>query len=159
MKNKTNSILKITLNLNKNDQYDFDRQAIGELLGVTPTASNAPEISKGKIRYDNDENITTDYNITVINCEKPPYRFIKHAFWSYETNCTNDFETCMAEIKSIVGNKTKVLNEICSKNNLSVQLEITIYECTKSNSYYLLEKDDVDFVASIGATIGFNLCL
>lgn len=158
MKNKTNSMVKITLSLNKNDQYDFDRQYIGELLGVTPTDSKAPEISKGKIYCGNSENISSDYNITVIKCENPPYRFIKHAFWSYETDYNHDFETCMEKIKNIVGDKAKTLNEICIKNNLSAQLEVKIYKRTKSNSYYSLKKEDVDFVASIGATIGFNLC-
>jgi hypothetical protein len=64
----------------------------------------------------------------------------------------------MEKIKNIVGDKAKTLNEICIKNNLSAQLEVKIYKRTKSNSYYSLKKEDVDFVSSIGATIGFDLC-
>ena len=108
---KKTPIIKVEFCLIKKNEFDFDRESVSRMLGIIPTSSCPPKISKGKVCVDNSEETEKHLKgMTIIKSTQKPYKMIIHANWCVEfsVECYS-LETALDKLKKYCTKKKTCL--------------------------------------------------
>lgn len=150
MKKRKKKSVKYEIILTKNDTRDFDRDKVSSVLNLQPIDSEPPRLSKGKVYF---EDFGTESGFTVIHQEKPPHRFMIHATWCYGKDGFNTFDETLRDLVEIISDKKDEFVELCSTENLTANLQITISSKTKDIPYLTLSQKYVSLFSSLGLSV------
>lgn len=156
--------IRLVFMLTKNDDADFDRNAVTQCLGISPSKTSAPTLSKGKLQYvgsDIHEAEKALFGFTILPAEAPPYRMLKHACWSIEFPKSECFslEEPLQQAEQILCEKATAVRHLCEEYNLSSDLIIRIFAESNNMPELVLPENSVSFWAAMGATISFDFYL
>ena len=158
---KKTPIIKVEFCLIKKNEFDFDRESVSRMLGIIPTSSCPPKISKGKVCVDNSEETEKHLKgMTIIKSTQKPYKMIIHANWCVEfsVECYS-LETALDKLKKILHKKENLLVNLCREQDLFVDLIFRIYTSPDNIPELSLSEEDISYVNSMGASISFDLQL
>lgn len=162
---KMNSMpqIRLVFVLTKKDCNDFNRESVTRRLGILPSKTSAPTISKGRLSCDVDiYEIEEDLSgISILPAEAPPYRMMKHAFWSIETpkiECWG-LDKPLKRIEQILVGKEAELLLVCKDYNLSADLIVRVFAESNNMPELAISNDSLTFWTSLGASIGFDFYL
>ena len=79
--------------------------------------------------------------------------------WEFRTDKMEyrDISTQLNEIQTIFGQKTKIIRELIEKYSLSINVIIMIEAEINEYPELILTKENIDFLSSIHAEVGFDL--
>ena len=149
--------------LTKIDSSDFNRDDVTYRIGVQPTATSAPSLSKGKLCNPFDiQRITEELQgITILCAENPPYPMLKHAYWSIETpkiECWN-LKDSLQQLACVLHGKELEISEICNTYRLYADLIIQVFASSDNMPQLFISNEELKFWTSTGAKIGFDFYL
>lgn len=155
--------IRLIFLLTKNDCADFDRDAVTHCLGIMPSMSTAPTVSKGRLNSvaeirELEQELA---GFTILPAQSPPYKMIKHACWSIDLpkiECWNLEEPLQKMEQLFSGKENKVLS-VCKEYNLSADLLIRIFAESNCMPELTIPGGSVSFWASMGVSIGFDFYL
>ena len=156
-------IIRLVFMLTKNDCLDFDRESVSCRLCITPTQTNAPAISPGRLNCDgNIHDMEKDLpGFTIIPAESPPYKMLRHAYWSVELpkmKCWG-LDAPLRQMEKIFAGKESEAFCICKEYNLSADLIVRVFAESNNMPELTIPHSSVSFWASTGATIQFDFYL
>ena len=146
---------KIDFSLTKNDMNDFNREKVSELLGITPSRSEGPRLSKGNLRCDSLANATDAIRgITILPSETEMHRYVMHACWEVVISHieAQNFEDALALLKDILGGTVSTVLDLCKDFNLFAEIVLHVY--TKKNNLpdTFLSSETIAFLSSLNAS-------
>ncbi len=145
--------------LTKMDYTDFDRNAVTQQLGLTPSETCAPRLSKGKINTDTPSSALE--GITILPADTPPYQMLLHANWclGMPKEASYTIDAPLQKLEQCLSEKRSAIMAVCKKYNLGVQLIIQVHALSNNLPELSLSKEHLAFWSSIGASIDFCLYL
>lgn len=157
------SQIRLVFILTKNDGGDFDRDAVTQHLCIAPTNTAAPALSKGTLTCSADiGEIEKDLpGISIIPAASPPFRMLKHAFWSIESpkiECL-DLGEPLRWLEQLLSGKEADILYICEKYNLSADLIVRVFAEANNMPELIISSSSVSFWAAIGVSIDFDFYL
>lgn len=160
---ETVPLLRPIFLLTKKDIEDFDRDAVTQLLRLTPTDTRGPELSKGKIMCGpNIQEISSEMiGETIIPAPAPPYQSILHAYWTIELSKIPSWglEEPLQQLEQMLRGKEAEICRVCEDYNLTADLIVRVFAESFNMPDLTIPNESVSFWASIGATIGFDFYL
>lgn len=155
--------IRLIFLLTKNDCADFDRDAVTHCLGIMPSTSTAPTVSKGKLNsFSEIHELEHELSgFTILPAQSPPYKMIKHACWSIELpklECW-DLEEPLQRMEQILSGKENKVLSVCKEYNLSADLLVRIFAESNCMPDLTIPSSSVSFWASMGVSIGFDFYL
>lgn len=154
----------MTFVLTKNDCNDFDRDVVSTLLNVNSSKSSAPTISKGRITntVSNCKDVQKEISgITILTDNGPPFKFIKHASWSFSVsqNKCLSLTDVLSQMEATFSAKESIVRKICIDWNLKADLIIQITAPSDNLPVLDIPNASISFWASMGANIVFECYL
>lgn len=155
--------IRVLFILTKKDSIDFDRDAVTQRLGILPSKTHAPTMTKGMLTCDLAvEEIEKDLSgFTIISAEKPPYKMLKHADWEVESPKVEswDLEEPLQRMEEIFEGKAGEVSAICKDYNLYADLIIRVFADSNNMPELVFSNPQISFWASMGASISFDFYL
>ncbi len=150
--------IKTVFLLTKADSADFDRDTVSKRLGLAPTKTSAPRLSKGRMHLPSNETPETMQplsGMTVLPSADPPYQIMLHAFWELELPKTEswDIEGPLRRMEDILCGKELEILRLYGESNLEPHAILKIYADSGTLPVPELSGSSVAFWASIGAAI------
>lgn len=153
---------KIEFCLIKNDGVDFDRDEVSNRLGISPTETAPPTLSRGRLYCDDLATAKEELRgLTILSSDAPPYEFLKNAFWCVELNTGEGRSICepLKELESLIAGSVDEIPKVCSDFGLFAEVILRIYCESNELPEMELPADVLSFFANIGASISFDLQL
>ena len=153
---------KIIFDLIKSDIQDFDRAEVTKRLNIKPTENDEPKLSKGKVNCDNIKEANKEFvGFTILDGDAPPYKMIKHAFWTLELPKVYSLsvQEPINNLINLLSGKEKELVEICKEFALFARVIICINSNPDALPVLELPAYIISFFALINADVDFNLQL
>ncbi len=116
--------------LTKMDADNMDWNNVTEQLDVRPTSAKGAALSKGRVMFYDSARDEQLPGITVLPAKDSPYHpFIRHAFWSLEMDCMEDWhiESVLRELELLLQGKGNAIRNLCSQYNLEAKLELQVF--------------------------------
>ena len=160
-----NSIPQIRLIfvLTKKDSSDFDRDSVTRHLCINPSKTSAPIVSKGRLNCDvKIPEIEKEFSgLTILSSDSPPYKMIKHSYWSIELPKIEswDLRTPLQQLEKILIGKEHEILKVCRDYDLNADLIVRIFAKSQNMPELTISNDSLSFWTSIGASIGFDFYL
>ncbi len=155
--------IRLIFLLTKNDCADFDRDAVTHFLGIMPSISTAPTVSKGRLNsvaeiHELEQELS---GFTILPAQSPPYKMIKHACWSVDLDKMEcwDLEEPLQKMEQLFSGKENKVLSVCKEYNLSADLLVRIFAETNCMPELTIPSGSVSFWASMGVSIGFDFYL
>lgn len=155
--------IRLIFTLTKNDSNDFDRDDVTRRLGITPSKTSEPIVSKGKIFCESDiHEVECELpGITILPTEKLPYQMLLHAHWSVELpkiKCWELSEPLEQLEKLFMGKELDVLN-VCKEYNLSADMIVRVFAESNNMPELRVDYSSLSFWASMGVSLNFDFYL
>ena len=155
--------IRLCFILTKNDSSDFDRWDVTRRLKITPSETSAPLLSKGKVFCDIDDSNDTDdlTGLTILKSSSPPYKMIKHAFWSVKfpkTECW-ELEYLLKNMEQLFCGKESDIRSVCEDYDLSADLIVRVFSESNAMPDLTISANSLAFWATMSASIGFDFYL
>lgn len=155
--------IRLIFLLTKNDIVDFDRDAVTLRLGIMPSKTSAPTLSKGKIMCNPDIHAVEKSltGITIIQASSPPYQMLKHACWGIDLPKIESWslDEPLQQLEHILHGKEPEVLHVCKEYNLSAELIVRVFAESNNMPELTIPSSSVSFWASMGASIGFDFYL
>lgn len=153
--------IRVIFSLIKNDDLDFDREAVTEQLKITPTESRGPKLSKGRMVCPKTEDDLTLAGITVLKVSPPPYCYILHACWNIELPKISSWnvEDPLQRLEKILEDRQLLVRNVCKQYDLYADLVIRVFADSNNMPEVTLSSKSLLFWASMGVNIDFDFYL
>lgn len=148
----------------KNDAIDFDREAVSQYLGMEPSETNAPTLSKDMLTTNGEDIHDVEkrfQGITLIPQDLSTYRMLKHADWRLELPKIESWslDEPLQQLEKLFSEKEIAVFHVCNDYDLSANLMVQVFAESNNMPDLTISNASLSFLTLMSASIRFDFHL
>ena len=153
--------IKIEFSLEKLDAEEMNWQTVTDRLGILPTQSSQPRLTKGTTARPWAKAEQEELNLTLVPAGTEGYRVLVHACWTVTLPKVETWalEAPMAQMRKRFFGKAAAVRALCEEYDLAALLTVHIYADANTMPEVELSEADMAFWSSMGAKVRFDFAL